>query len=73
MNLSMNVLESPGRVLTGFNGSTTISLNEIVLPLSTGPIIVIVKFSVVEDPSPYNAILGRAWIQDMKAIPSMYH
>lgn len=73
MNLSINVLESPGRVLTGFNGSTTISLKEIVLPLSTGPIIVIVKFSVIEDPSPYNAILGRAWIQDMKAIPSMYH
>ncbi|RVW60683.1 hypothetical protein CK203_048869 [Vitis vinifera] len=43
----------------GFNGSTIISLNEIVLPLSTGPIIVIVKFSVIEDPSPYNAILDK--------------
>lgn len=73
MKFSMNVLESPRSVLTGFNGSTTISLDNIVFPVSAGPLTMMVKFSVVEDPSPYNAILGRAWTHDMKVIPYMYH
>ena len=30
-------------------------------------------FSVVEDLSPFNAILGRTWLHSMKAIPSTYH
>ena len=30
-------------------------------------------FSVVEDLSPFNAILGRTWLHSMKVIPSTYH
>ena len=32
-----------------------------------------VQFSIVEDLSPFNAILGRTWFHDMKSIPSTYH
>ena len=28
---------------------------------------------MVEDFSPFNAILGRTWLHYMKVIPSMYH
>lgn len=73
MNFSMNALESPERALTGFNNSTTIFLDDIVFPISAGPLTMMVKFSVVEDPSLYNAILGKAQTHDMKVIPSTYH
>ena len=45
INLSMHVLESPGRALLSFNNSTTFSLNDIMFPISV--------------PSLYNAILDR--------------
>ncbi|KAL6322062.1 hypothetical protein AAG906_003462 [Vitis piasezkii] len=32
-----------------------------------------VRSSVVDDLSPYNAIMGRAWLHKMKVIPSTYH
>lgn len=32
-----------------------------------------VLFCVVDDPSPYNIILGRAWLHMMKVIPFTYH
>ncbi|RVW70481.1 hypothetical protein CK203_056175 [Vitis vinifera] len=32
-----------------------------------------VRSSVVDDLSPYNAIMGRAWFHSMKVIPSTYH
>ena len=60
-------------MLTGFNGSTTRSLGETVLLVEVGPISLNVQFSVVADPSPYNAILGRAWIHKMNVTPSTYH
>ncbi|KAL6315635.1 hypothetical protein AAG906_003739 [Vitis piasezkii] len=32
-----------------------------------------VQFSMVEDLSPFNAIMGHAWLHSMKVIPSTYH
>ena len=55
----MHALESPGRALMSFNSSTTISLYDIMFFVSIGLFIMMVKFSVVEDPSSYNAILDR--------------
>ncbi|RVW21287.1 hypothetical protein CK203_110079 [Vitis vinifera] len=66
-------LENPGRILSGFNGSSTISLGDIVLPVQAGPVTLNVQFSVVQDLSPFNVILGRTWLHYMKAIPSTYH
>lgn len=31
------------------------------------------KFLVVDAPSSYNAIMGRPWIHEMKAVPSTHH
>ena len=66
-------LENPGRVLFGFNGATTISLGYVVLPVQAGPITLNVRFSVVEDLSPFNTIMRHTWIHNMKVIPSTYH
>ncbi|RVW75680.1 hypothetical protein CK203_055234 [Vitis vinifera] len=41
--------------------------------VQVGPIILNVQFSVVEDLSPFNAILRRTWLHYMKVIPSTYH
>ena len=73
MGLEPSSLESLGWILSGFNGAATTSLGDVVLPVQAGSIILNVQFSVVEDLSPFNAILGRTWLHYMKAIPSTYH
>ena len=73
MGHSLTGLENPKRILFGFNGSSTTSLGDIVLPVQAGPIALNVQFSVVQDLSPFNVILGRIWLHYMKAIPSTYH
>ncbi|RVW59842.1 hypothetical protein CK203_098467 [Vitis vinifera] len=66
-------LENPGRIMSGFNGSSTTSLGDIILPVQAGPVTLNVQFSVVQELSPFNIILGRTWLHYMKAIPSTYH
>ncbi|XP_034684077.1 uncharacterized protein LOC117913226 [Vitis riparia] len=66
-------LENPRRTLSEFNGSSTTSLGDVTLPVQAGPVILNVLFFIVEDLSPFNAILGRTWLHEMKVIPSTYH
>ncbi|RVW25219.1 hypothetical protein CK203_105969 [Vitis vinifera] len=73
MGHSLAGLENPGRILSGFNGSSTTSLGDIILPVRAGPVTLNVQFSVVQELSPFNVILGRTWLHYMKAIPSTYH
>ena len=48
-------------------------MGDIVLSVKAGSVMQQILFSVVEDLGSYNAILGRAWLQAMKAVPSTYH
>ena len=73
MGHSLTGLENPRRILSGFNGASTTSLGDIVLPVQAGPVTLNVQFSVVQDLLPFNVILGRTWLYYMKAIPSTYH
>lgn len=66
-------LENPERTLSGFNGSSITSLGDVILLVQAGPVTLNILFSVVEDLSPFNTILGRTWLHGMKAIPSTYH
>ena len=66
-------LENSRRILSEFNRASTISLGDIVLPVQVGHVTLNVQFLVVDDLSPFNAILGRAWLHGMKVIPSTYH
>ena len=66
-------LENLRRLLSGFNKVTTTSLGDVVLLLQADPVTMSVQFSMVDDLSPYNAIMGCAWLHKMKTIPFTYH
>ena len=73
MRVLLDHLSSASRVLTGFNGATTLTVGDIAFPVRADLVTQQVLFSVVEDLGPYNAILGRAWLHAMKTVPSTYH
>ena len=73
MGVPLDHLNSAGRVLSGFNGATTLTVGDIAFLFRAGPVTQQVLFSVVEDLGLYNAILGRAWLHAMRAVPSTYH
>ena len=60
MKLSLGLLNTVGRILSSFNGATTVTLEDVALPVKEEPITQQVLFSIVEDLGPYNAIMGRA-------------
>ena len=73
MKLSSNMLNSTGRILSGFKGATTVTLGDVALLVKARPVTQQILFSVVEDLGRYNAIVGRIWLHSMKAIPLTYH
>ena len=73
MRVPLDHLNSTGRVLSGFNGATTLTVGDIAFLVRAGSVTQQVLFSVVEDLGPYNAIMVRAWLHAMKAVPSTYH
>ena len=73
MRVPIDHLCSAGRVLSGFNGATTLSVGDIAFSVKVGPVTQQVLFFMVGDLGPYNAILGRAWLHAMKAVPSTYY
>ena len=60
MRLSLGVLNLAGRILSGFNGATTITAGDVTLPVRADPITLQVLFSFVRDLGPCKAIMGRA-------------
>ena len=60
IKLSLEVVNSAGRILYGFNGATTVTLGDVALLVKAKTVTQQVIFSIVEDLGPYNAIMGRA-------------
>ena len=73
MKLSLDRLSSVGRILSGFNEATTVTMGDITLPIRAESVVQQVLFSVVEDLGPYISIVGRAWLHAMKVVSSTYH
>ena len=73
MGYLSSTLENPGRLLSEFNGATSTSLGNVVLPIQASLVILSVRFSMVNNLSLYNVIMGHAWIHKIKVIPSTYH
>ena len=73
MKVPVDHLHSAGRILSSFNGATILSVGDITFSVKACPVTQQVLFFVVEDLGLYNAILGRAWLHAMKAVPSTYH
>ena len=73
MKVLLDHLSSASKVLSGFNGATTLMVSDIVLSVKAGLVTQQVLFSVVKDLGPYNVIMGRAWLHAMKVVFSTYH
>ncbi|XP_026398798.1 uncharacterized protein LOC113294629 [Papaver somniferum] len=73
MELDDEQLISPYHTIYGFNGAPTKPLGDIVLQINAGPMKIDTRFSVVDAPPPYNAIIGRIWVHKLKGIASTYH
>ncbi|KAK0580870.1 hypothetical protein LWI29_007278 [Acer saccharum] len=73
MQVDESKLSRRTTMLTGFSGEQKSTLGEIVLPVYAEGVNLYINFLVLDCQSPYNAILGRPWIHELKAIPSTYH
>ncbi|XP_073033893.1 uncharacterized protein [Primulina eburnea] len=77
MDLQGYQLETVETTLFGFAGHAVYAEGEIVLPLTLGTRelrkIVMTTFTVVDTPSAYNIILERPFMNELKAVASIYH
>ncbi|XP_074347067.1 uncharacterized protein LOC141685890 [Apium graveolens] len=73
MGLSEVNIEKRFTTLVGFSGETKRTIWEIYLPTYAGEINLLHRFLVIDGRSTYNIILGRAWIHNIKAVPSTLH
>ncbi|XP_019239918.1 PREDICTED: uncharacterized protein LOC109219898 [Nicotiana attenuata] len=61
------------RVLNGFNMESEATKGEFMFPVTVAETIQDTKFHVLEGDMRYNALLGRPWIHNMRAVPSTLH
>ena len=54
MKVPLDKLSSVGKILSGFNGATTLTMGDIALPVKVGSVTQQVLFSIVKDLGPYN-------------------
>ncbi|KAL6310876.1 hypothetical protein AAG906_018020 [Vitis piasezkii] len=71
-------LENPGLFCiliseTPIGHESITSLSDVVLPIQANQVTLSMRFSMVDNFSSYNAIMGCAWLHKMKVIPSTYH
>ncbi|XP_016649700.1 PREDICTED: uncharacterized protein LOC107881118 [Prunus mume] len=72
MSLKTKINKS-ARLLTGFNGATTVTMGTIDLDAYSPPIVSLQTFMVIDEVSPYKGILDRPWIGKINAITSATH
>ncbi|XP_070015711.1 uncharacterized protein [Nicotiana sylvestris] len=61
------------RVLNGFNMASETTKEKIILPVNVSGTVQNTKFHVIEGDMRYNALLGRPWIHNVRAVPSTLH
>ncbi|XP_038711791.1 uncharacterized protein LOC120005986 [Tripterygium wilfordii] len=73
MGLDETLILRKSTAMIGFNGKVSHSLDEVVLPIYAPGLNKQTRFSIVDSPYTYNAILGRPWLHAIKAVPYTYH
>ncbi|XP_009785536.1 uncharacterized protein [Nicotiana sylvestris] len=61
------------RVLYCFNMTGEVAKGEITLPVDTSGTVQNTKFQFINGDIRYNALLGRQWIHNIRAVPSTLH
>nr|XP_009787079.1 PREDICTED: uncharacterized protein LOC104235099 [Nicotiana sylvestris] len=72
LGLLNQVVPTP-RFLYNFNMIEEETKGEIILPIDTSGTIQNTEFQVIDGDMRYNALLGRPWIHNMRAVPSTLH
>ncbi|KAK1257178.1 hypothetical protein QJS04_geneDACA014726 [Acorus gramineus] len=54
-------------------GKRNSSFDEVLQVDQAGEETIMTVFTIMDFPSPYNAVMGQTWLGTMKAIPSTYH
>ncbi|XP_058180126.1 uncharacterized protein LOC131298669 [Rhododendron vialii] len=73
LGLSPAQLRTASTPLISFTGAPVWPLDLISLPVRAGSRVLEIEFVVVASPSPYNVILDRTWLHEMKAVASTFH
>ena len=73
MKVLLDKLSLAGRILSKFNRVTTLTMGDISLPVKAGRSLSRSYSQLSKTWGPYNAIVSRAWLHAMKAVPSTYH
>ncbi|XP_024021322.1 uncharacterized protein LOC112091560 [Morus notabilis] len=77
MGIPMEHLKKTSRLLYGFTGDSVISQGTIRLPITAREkprqATIMANFVVIKGGSQYNAVIGRATLQVLRAITSIYH
>ena len=77
MGIGREKLESVNAHLRGFSGEKVLPLGSVQLVLTLGDppcqATTTIKFLIVDAPSAYNMLLGRPFLNFIRAIPSAYH
>ncbi|XP_070048901.1 uncharacterized protein [Nicotiana tomentosiformis] len=68
-----NQIVPAARVLNSFNMASETTKGEIILPVNVAMTVQETKFHMIEGDMRYNALLGRPWIHNMRAVPSTLH
>ncbi|KAM7502432.1 hypothetical protein LguiB_001336 [Lonicera macranthoides] len=69
-NKSVRQVDSP---IYSFSGDAVWPICIVSVPVRIGEVVVVTDFFVMNVESPYNALLGRNWLGEMRAVASPFH
>ncbi|XP_074337437.1 uncharacterized protein LOC141674626 [Apium graveolens] len=73
MGLAESDMIKKSTTLVGFSGEIKHTSGEITLPTYAQGVNLLEKFYIIDVDLRYNIIMGRAWIHNLKVVPSIYH
>ena len=73
LNILVKDIIPVGSPVYSFSGEGVWPVGRVILPVQAGPMQTIMEFFIVDIEAPYNAIMGRNWLGEIKAVASPFH